>query len=89
MMTMTTLGMIAAIALPFSNVPMILKIRQRKSSQDISLLWTFGVFICLILMLPASLASTDPVFKAFGIVNVLFFSGVVFHVLRYRAGPPR
>ena len=78
------LGMVAAVVLPLWNIPLVVKIEHRKSSRDISLAWAFGVFACLVLMLPSSLASTDPVFKVFGIVNVVLFSGVVIQVLRYR-----
>ena len=38
-----TLGVIAGIALPLFNIPLILKIIKRKSSQDISLTWVIGV----------------------------------------------
>ena len=35
-------------------------------------------------MLPAGLASPDPIFRVFAIVNLLFFSVVVAQVIRYR-----
>ena len=78
-------GLIASIALPFWNIPLILKIRQRRSSRDISLAWAVGVFVCLLGMLPAGLTSLDPVFRAFTIANFFLFSAVVVYVLRYRA----
>ncbi|MBI4396684.1 MAG: hypothetical protein HY548_06290 [Elusimicrobia bacterium] len=85
-----TVGMIAAIGLPFFNIPLIIKIQKRRSSKDISLSWTFGVLSCLFLMLPSGLASADPVFKVFSVVNVLFFTGVAVQVMRFRKGdePP-
>ena len=76
--------MIAAVALPFCNVPLLVRIARRKSSADISPTWAVGVFVCLIAMLPAGLASTDTVFKAYTIVNFIFFSLVVIQVMRYR-----
>lgn len=79
------LGLVASITLPLWNIPLILKIRQRRSSRDISLAWALGVFVCLVGMLPAGLTSPDLVFRAFTIVNFLFFSAVVVYVLRYRA----
>ncbi len=79
------LGLVASITLPLWNIPLILKIRQRRSSRDISLAWAIGVFVCLIGMLPAGLISHDPVFRAFTITNFLLFSAVVVYVLRYRA----
>ncbi len=80
----TLLGMLAAIVLPFWNIPLILRIRQRKSSHDMSLWWTFGVWGCLLLMLPSGLASPDPVFRVFAVVNLVLFSAVVVQILRYR-----
>lgn len=78
------LGFVSAIVLPFWNIPLIMTIGRRKSSRDISLSWAFGVFACLVLMLPSGLVSPDPVFKAFTVVNVILFAGVVFQVMRYR-----
>ena len=81
---MHTLGLIAAVAMPLWNIPLILKIGQRKSSKDISLSWALGVFACILLMLPSALASPDAIFRAFGIANTVLFAGVVIQVLRYR-----
>jgi len=78
------LGVIAAVALPFWNIPLIITITQRQSSKDISLTWTFGVLGCLVLMLPAALRSPDVIFKIFGIVNLLLFAVVALQVVRYR-----
>ena len=78
------LGLIAAILLPFWNIPLIVRIERRKSSKDISLAWALGIFGCLIGMLPSGLQSPDPVFKAFTCVNLTIFSAVVAQVLRYR-----
>ena len=79
-----TIGMFAAILLPFWNIPLIIRINRRKSSKDVSLAWTLGVWSCLVMILPSGLASPDPIFKVFSIINVLFFSGVVIQVIRYR-----
>ena len=79
-----TLGLIAAVLLPFWNIPLIIRIGRRRSAQDVSLWWTLGVFICLLLMLPSGLVSTDPVFKVFSVVNVVLFGAVVMQVMRYR-----
>ena len=78
------LGMVAAIVLPLWNIPLILNIERRRSSKDISLWWAWGIWGCLALMLPASLASPDPVFRIFGIINIVLFTAVVIQVLRYR-----
>ena len=79
-----TIGLIAAVVLPFWNIPLILRIQQRKSSRDISLPWALGVLSCLLLMLPSALLSPDRVFKVFALVNITFFSAVVVQVVRYR-----
>lgn len=79
-----TVGMAAAIALPFFNIPLIVKIQRRKSSKDISMTWALGVFTCLAAMLPAGLRSADPVFRVFAVANLGFFTAVVVQVLRYR-----
>ncbi|MFA5975399.1 MAG: hypothetical protein WC859_04455 [Elusimicrobiota bacterium] len=80
---MKTLGLLSAILMPFFNIPLIVRIIRRRCSDDISLTWVIGVWICIIGMLPASLQSEDIVLKAFGMVNIVFFSGVVAVVLFY------
>ncbi len=50
----------------------------------VTLTWALGIWGSIILMLPASLISSDPVFKVFGILNFLLFSGVLFVVLKFR-----
>jgi len=78
------IGLVAAVVLPFWNIPLIIRIQKRKSSKDISLLWALGVWICLILMLPAAIISSDIVFKAFSFMNTALFSLVVIQTLRFR-----
>jgi len=79
-----TLGLIAGVALPFWNIPLIIRINRRKSSKDISLSWALGIFVCILLMLPSALVSSDLVFKVFSIINTFFFTAVVIQVVRYR-----
>ena len=78
------IGMLAAVVLPFFNIPLILRIRKRRSSEDISLVWVFGVWISLLCLEPAALLSRDLNFKLFSTVNLIFFSLVVFYVVRYK-----
>lgn len=78
------LGIIAAIALPLWNIPLILRIIKRESSDDISLAWVIGVWVCLVLMAPSGFQSKDPVWKVFNIVNIVLFSAVLITVLIYR-----
>ena len=77
------LGMISAVAMPLFDIPLIVRIVQRKSSEDISLIWTFGIWGCAMGMLPSSLFSTDHVLVAFAVVNTVLFSGVLIAVLYY------
>ena len=79
-----TLGLIAAVLMPLWNIPLIVRIGRRKSSRDISLAWTLGIFACILLMLPSAWISPDPVFKAFAVLNTALFGAVVVQVLRYR-----
>ena len=74
------IGMIAAVSMPLFNIPLILTIQRRKSSKDISLLWAAGVFGCILVMLPSALLSTDTVFRAYSVVNTVFFGVVLAQV---------
>jgi uncharacterized protein with PQ loop repeat len=80
----TKIALIAAIVLPLWNIPLIVTIIKRKSSKDISLWWAFGVWICLILMLPAGISSSDIVWKTFTVMNIILFSGVVVATVLFR-----
>lgn len=77
------LGLISAIVLPFFDIPLIMRIVRRKSSEDISLIWTFGIWVCTLGMLPSSLMSADLILRSFAIVNTLLFTAVVVAVLMY------
>lgn len=79
------IGVTSAVVMPLFNIPLILRILQRKSSADISLSWALGVWICILLMTPQAFRSNDTTFRAFGVVNLVFFSAVTFFVLKYRA----
>ena len=78
------IGLVAAIIMPLWNIPLILKIIERKSSKDISLSWALGVWICLALMAPSGFVSKDIVWRVFNIMNFTLFSCVTFCVLWYR-----
>ena len=79
-----TLGLVAAIILPFWNIPLIVRIVKRKSSRDISLFWALGVWVCLILMAPSAFVSPDVVWRTFNIINIFLFTAVVAVTLFYR-----
>jgi len=73
----------AGILLPLFNIPLIMRIIKRKSADDISLVWLFGVWICILLMSPAAFISKDFAFCAFGWTNLVFFTGVVIVTVKY------
>lgn len=81
---MEKIALIAAIVLPLWNIPLIIRIIKRKSSDDISMHWALGVWICFLLMAPAAFRSPDIVWRAFNIMNLIFFTTVVIVVLVYR-----
>ena len=78
------IGTLSAIALPLFNIPLIVQLWRRKSSQDFSLSWAVGVWVCIVLMTPQALRSPDAAFRAYGILNILFFSVVAFLIVKYR-----
>ena len=73
-----TLALIASVALPLWNIPLILRIIKRRSSDDISIWWAIGVWLCLLAILPSGLNSDYLVWKVFSIANLSLFSFVVF-----------
>jgi len=81
---MKTIAFIAAIALPLFNIPLIVRIIKRKSSEDMSVSWALGVWICFLLMAPEAFRSPDVVWRAFNIANLILFTIVTAVVLRYR-----
>lgn len=77
----------ASIVMPMWNIPLIIKIIRRKSSDDLSLYWLWGVWTCMFLMVPWSFLTKDTVLKVFSLVNIMLFSGVVVAVMKYRRKP--
>ena len=75
---------VAGVTLPLFNVPLIMKLVKRKSSEDFSLTWVIGVWVCIVLMTPQALRSEDIAFKAYGVVNIIFFTAVLAFILKYR-----
>jgi len=78
-----TVSAFAGAILPLFNIPLILRIIKRKSADDISLVWVFGVWICILLMSPGAFTSEDFAFRVFGWINMIFFTGVVFATVKY------
>ena len=81
---MKTIAFIAAIALPLFNIPLIVRMIKRKSSEDMSISWALGVWICFLLMAPEAFRSPDIVWRAFNIANLVLFTIVMATVLWYR-----
>ena len=79
------IGIVSGVALPLFNIPLIMRLMRRKRSEDFSLAWAVGVWVCIVLMTPQALRSNDTAFRAYGIVNIFFFSVVAFLVVKYRA----
>lgn len=79
--TIEIVGLVCGIAMPFFNIPLIMRIVRRRSSADISLVWAAGVWACVVGMFPAALRSDDFVLRSFGAVNAVFFSGVFAAIL--------
>jgi len=78
------IALVAGIALPFFNIPLIIRIIKRKSSQDLSLCWVLGVWTCIVLMAPSGFQSEDTVWRIYNYFNVTLFTCVVFTTLKYR-----
>jgi uncharacterized protein with PQ loop repeat len=87
MVIIQKIALVAAVVLPLWNIPLIVRIIKRKSSQDISLYWCLGVWVCLIFMAPSGFLSNDIVFKAFNISNLILFTAVALTVVWYRKKP--
>lgn len=78
------IALVVGIILPFWNIPLVWRVIKRRSSEDISIYWALGVWVCLALMAPSAFLSQDPVWRVFNIVNLAIFSIVVIIVLAYR-----
>jgi len=85
-MILYKISLIAAIVLPFWNLPLILRVIKRRSSEDISIYWAVGVWVCMLLMAPSGFTSQDTIWKIFSIINFISFSFVLAVVLIYRKG---
>lgn len=83
-MTIKDISFIAAVVLPFWNLPLILRVIKRRSSQDISIFWAAGVWICLLLMAPSGFVSQDMLWRVFSMINFISFTFVFGVVLIYR-----
>lgn len=79
-----SLGLVASVCLPLFNIPLMMRMIQRRSSADLSLIWVLGVFFCIVATLPAAYYSPDLVFRVYQVINIIFFSGVMFLAVYFR-----
>jgi len=84
MQPLEILALVASVMMPLWNIPLIVKIFRRKSSDDLSLSWVWGVWVCMLLMIPWALVTRELVLKVFSWVNFILFSGVLVVVMKYR-----
>ena len=84
-----TIALIASITLPIWNIPLIVRMISRKSSDDVSVAWAVGVWVSFALMAPQGFTSDDIVWKVFNITNLAMFSFVTATVLFYRLKKPK
>ena len=81
-----TIGFWAGVALPLWDIPLIVHVVKRKSSQDISVSWAVGIWFTSVLMAPSAFISGDKLAIGFNIMNVTMLTGVVIVVIKYRKG---
>lgn len=77
------ISLVCAVVMPLWNIPLIIRIVKRRSSEDISLAWALGIWVCILLMAPSGFQSKDIVWRTFNITNLVLFTAVVFVVLKY------
>jgi len=85
-MSWQTIGLWAGIMLPLWDIPLIVRVIRRKSSADISLLWTWGIWLSSVLMAPSAFVAHNTIAIGFNIVNVITLSIVLVVVVKFRRG---
>ena len=83
---MGTIGFWAAVILPLWDIPLMVRVVQRKSSQDISMVWAVGLWISSVFMAPSAFISGDKLAIGFNTMNVIMLTGVLIVVIKYREG---
>ena len=81
-----TIGFWAGVMLPLWDIPLIVHVIKRKSSQDISLIWAVGIWITSVMMAPSAFMKNDVLAIGFNIMNVLMLTGVMVVTIKYRKG---
>jgi uncharacterized protein with PQ loop repeat len=83
MINWETIGLWAGIILPLWDIPLIVRIIQRKSSADISVIWMWGLWGSSVLMAPIAFVKHNTNAIAFNIVNVVTLTVLLIYVLKY------
>lgn len=83
---METIGFWAAVILPLWDIPLMVRVVKRKSSQDISLIWAFGIWFTSVLMAPSAFISGNKLAIGFNVMNVTMLTGVLIVTIKYRKG---
>lgn len=86
---MKTIGLIAATVLPLWDIPLIVRIVRRRSSQDISLIYAVGIWVTAVMMAPSAFVSGDKLAIGFNVMNVIMLTGVMVVTIKYRKGPAK
>lgn len=81
-----TIGFWAGVILPLWDFSLISHVIKRKSSQDISLGWAFGLWLSSVLMAPSAFVARDKLAIGFNVVNVVMLTAVLVVVFKYRKG---
>ncbi len=86
---MKTIGLWAATILPLWDIPLIVRIVRRKSSQDISLIYAVGIWVTAVMMAPSAFVSGDKLAIGFNTMNVIMLTAVMIVTIKYRKGPAK
>ena len=86
---MKTIGLLAATILPLWDIPLIVRIVRRKSSQDISLIYAVGIWVTALMMAPSAFVSGDKLAIGFNTMNVIMLTAVMVVTIKYRKGPAK
>jgi uncharacterized protein with PQ loop repeat len=81
-----TVGFWAGVMLPLWDIPLIVRVVKRKSSEDISLIWAVGLWITSVMMTPNAFITGDKLAMGFDTMNVLMVTVVMIVTIKYRKG---
>ncbi|MEI7998177.1 MAG: hypothetical protein WCH62_01545 [Candidatus Omnitrophota bacterium] len=85
-MAWDSIGFWAGVMLHLWDIPLIVRVIRRKSAEDISLYWIWGLWLSSVLMSPSCFIIGNKIAMAFNIVNVTTLTVVLFVVIKYHKG---